>query len=63
MSAVAYRETGCIRETARCRLTSPQVVRKWLRRFQLQGQAAAQHLFNYPLLHAVLSLYIRIRLP
>jgi transposase len=33
-----YQQTGSIRATARCWQTSRQVVRKWLRRFEQQGE-------------------------
>ncbi len=37
-----YQETGSIARTARLWQTSPQVVRKWLRRFQSEGETGLQ---------------------
>ena len=37
-----YQETGSIRETARRWRTSRQVVRKWLRRFQAEGEGGLE---------------------
>ena len=43
-----YQETSSIRQTARQWHTSPQVVRKWLRRFQAQGEKGLAALSRKP---------------